>query len=67
MFQNRQELAAMIRSVMEEFGVSIMDAIIHICEKYNIEEETIAVMIRQSHKLKDELREEATALRMLRE
>ena len=67
MFQNRQELAAMIRSVMEEYSVSILDAIIHICEKYNIEEETIATMIRQSHKLKDELREEATALRMLRE
>ena len=67
MFENRQELSSLIKEVMESNEISILDAIIHICEKYNIDEESFASMVRQSHKLKEELRKEAVSLRMVTE
>lgn len=66
MFENRQELSSLIVETMKQYNISILDAIIHICEEYKIDEETIAVMIRQSHKIKEELRTEAIALKMVR-
>lgn len=67
MFSNRQQLAEMIEKVMTERNLSLMDSIVHISEKYQIEIETIALQIRQSHKLKDMLRQEAIQLKMVRE
>lgn len=52
---------------MEQHGVNMLEAILHICEKYKVEEEVIATYIRQSHKLKDELRTEVTKLKLLKQ
>ncbi len=66
MFDNRQELTDFIRQTMSAKNIGMLEAILHICDRYNIEEEVIAVQIRKSHKLKDELREEATALKLVK-
>lgn len=67
MFNNRQQLAEMIHTLMEQHQISMIDAIVHISEKYNVEIDVIAAQIRQSHKLKDLLRQEAIAIKMIRE
>lgn len=66
LFTNRQELSELITSTMNEHGISMLDAMVHICEHYNVEEEVVAAYVRQSHKLKEQLRDEATQLKMLK-
>lgn len=65
MIKNRQELSILIKDVMQRDGVTMLDAIVHICDKYSVEEEVVAAYIRQSHKLKEELRTEAIKLKMV--
>jgi len=66
-FQDRQELAELIKSVMAEHNISMLDAILHICDRYKVEEELVASMIRQSHKLKEQLKEEAIKLKLVKQ
>ena len=66
MFNDRQELTDFIRKTMADLNIGILEAILHICHTYNIEEEVIAVQIRKSHKLKEELREEAAQLKLVK-
>lgn len=65
MFENRQDVVTYLRQVQEDHSISLFDAIIHVCEKFGIEEEVMAAWIRQSHKLREELREEVVKLRMV--
>lgn len=67
LFNNSQELVELIQQIRTERGLTIMDSIIYICEKYNIEEEAIATYIRQSHRIKEELRLEAVGLKMVKD
>lgn len=67
LFSNSQELVELINRIREEQSLTIMDSIIYICEKYNIEEEAIATYIRQSHRIKEELRKEAIGLKMVKD
>lgn len=64
-FENRQDVVSYIKHVREKYKISLFDAITHICEKFNIEPEVMAGWIRQSHKLREELRSEAQKLRMV--
>lgn len=66
LFTNRQELSELITATMNQHGITMLEAMVHICEKYGVEEEVIATYIRQSHKLKELLREEAIQLKMLK-
>lgn len=66
MFNDRQELTDFIRKTMTELNIGILEAILHICHEHKIEEEVIAVQIRKSHKLKEELREEAALLKLVK-
>lgn len=52
---------------MEEKQITMLEAITDICDRYSVDEETIAVYIRQSHKLKEQLKQEALQLKMLKE
>lgn len=65
MLKDRKDLSIEIESVMNQYNVTMMEAIIHICEIKNIEVEAVATLIKQSPKLKDILRKEATHLKML--
>lgn len=67
LFNNSQELIELIHQVRNDRNLTIMESIIYICEKYNIEEETIASYIRQSHRIKEELRLEAVNLKMVKD
>jgi hypothetical protein len=66
MFENRQDVVSYIKQTRESFNISLLEAITHVCEKFNIEPEVMASWIRQSHKLRDELREEVGKLRLLK-
>lgn len=67
LFNNSQELVEIINKIRTEQNLTVMDSIIYICEKYGIEEEAVAVYIRQSHKIKEELRQEAIQLKMVKD
>ena len=65
MLNNRQELSVEIEQVMIQYKVTMMEAIVHICEQNNVEIETVAALVKQSPKLKEVLRKEAADLKML--
>ena len=66
MFENRQQLAELLTQLMSEHNLTMLEALVHISEHYKIEEEQLAIFIRQSHKLKEQLKQEAIGLKMLR-
>lgn len=51
---------------LEEAGGSLIDAIITICGKYDIEVETIAQYIKQSKEMKERISKEGYSLRLLK-
>lgn len=51
---------------MTETESSLLEAIVHVAEKYSIDETTMARYIRLSPDLKEELRVEAESLRMIK-
>ena len=66
MFENRQELVKTILKEMEDNQITVIDAIIHISEKHSIDIETMALYIKQAHKIKEQIKVEATQLKMLK-
>lgn len=67
MFENRQELVEEILRIKAKHNTTIMESIVHICEANSIEIESVAVQIKQSHKIKEELKREAIQLKMLKD
>ena len=51
---------------MEDNQITVIDAIIHISEKHSIDIETMALYIKQAHKIKEQIKVEATQLKMLK-
>ena len=54
-----------IERIVNTFNIDYMDAVIHFCEKNNIEVETAASIIRSNLKIKSRLQLEAESLNFL--
>lgn len=54
-----------ITDIVWKFDISYMDAVIHYCEKNNLEIETVAGMINRNPNLKELLAEDAEKLNYL--
>lgn len=65
MSKDKNEILQEVIKVEEECG-SIIDAIITICEKYQIEIETLAQYIKHSKELKERIAQEGKFLKMLK-
>ena len=61
----QNEIIEQILSLKQECG-SIIDAIVHVCERNNIEIEVISSYIKYSKEMKEMVKEEATLLKMLK-
>jgi|GEM_PF-2443851 len=54
-----------INSLVENYNVELIDAIVNYCEKYNIEIEAIASIVRSNSKIKARLQCDAEDLNIL--
>lgn len=54
-----------INALVENNDVSVMDAIVHYCDKYGLEIETVASIVKSNSKIKAKLQAEAEELNYL--
>lgn len=54
-----------VNTLVERHGLDYMDAIVHYCEKNNLEIESVASIIRSNSKIKAKLQNEAEVLNFL--
>lgn len=59
------KFSKMIVGLADNLDVSVMDAIVHYCDRNNIEIETAAKLCNK--KVKEQIKEEAQELRMVKE
>lgn len=59
------KFSKMIVGLADNLEVSVMDAIVHYCDRNNIEIETAAKLCNK--KVKEQIKEEAQVLRMVKE
>lgn len=64
MNKNKHEILQEVLNIAEECN-SIIDAIITVCDKYNVEVETIAHYIKYSKDIKEKVKQEGLDLKML--
>lgn len=64
MNKNKHEILQEVLNIAEECN-SIIDAIITVCDKYNVEVETIAHYIKYSKDIKERVKQEGLDLKML--
>lgn len=55
-----------VEALVKEHDISYMDAVVHFCEKNNIEIETAAGIIKASTKMKKKIKGEATELNLMK-
>lgn len=67
MLHNRQQLMELVETTIRDKKLSVFDALIDIQQRYQLEEEVIAAFVRQSHKLKEALKAEVVALKLVSE
>lgn len=58
------KFSKMIVQLADDLGVSLMDAIVHYCDRNNIEIETAAKLCNK--KVKEQIKDEAIELRMVK-
>lgn len=66
MFENRKDFLRQVFITKEQLNCNLLDAIIAVAEQHNLDIETAASFIKQSHNVKSELLEEARSLRMMK-
>jgi len=62
---NQETFVQQIDAIVKEYNIDYMDAVIHFCEKNNIEIETAASIIKSNQRIKSRLQHEAEDLHFL--
>lgn len=67
MFDNKKEITDYIVELMENEKISMIDASIHVSDKFNIDPEVVGSYIKRSPRLKELILKEALDLRLVKE
>lgn len=65
-FENRKQFADQVFIQQQKDNCSTFDAIMSVIEQFNVDIDTAAAFIKQSHNLKSELQTDAAKLLMLK-